>query len=84
VDCRGLRRTGVAFGIRLHELLTGERFTLLLYADDAGQPAGLAAAVPPPTGDLDVVLVLAPGTGLPEELADHPARLYLGEERVHP
>ncbi|HEY1966484.1 MAG TPA: FAD-dependent monooxygenase [Pseudonocardia sp.] len=73
-DCRELRRSAVAFPLRLHELLSGLRPALLLYADDTDQFADLAvaaAAAGRASGDhLDVVLVLAPT--IPDEVADAP------------
>jgi pentachlorophenol monooxygenase len=75
-DCRELRRTAVAFPIRLHELLDGRRPALLLYAEDADQIPGLAAAAATARAtardQLDVILVLAATATVPIEVADRP------------
>lgn len=64
-DARGLRRTSVAFPVRLFDVLRGAGHVLLLYADDASQLAGLeplaAEARERAHGRLDVHAVLAPG-----------------------
>lgn len=75
-DCRELRRSSVAFPQRLHELLSGLRPALLLYADDSDQISELAvvAAVAGEAArdQLDVVLVLAATAVVPDEVADGP------------
>jgi pentachlorophenol monooxygenase len=73
-DCRNLRRSTVAFPLRLHELLSGMRPALLLYAENADQIAELALAVPAvATPDqVDVVLVLAATAPVPDQVADAP------------
>lgn len=73
-DCRGLRRRSVAFPVRLHELLGGRGHTLLLYADAADQIPDLAAAagaaLDAAAGLVDVQLVLAGGSEIPDEVGD--------------
>jgi pentachlorophenol monooxygenase len=63
-DVRGLQRNGVAFDLRLFELLGGPRHTLLLYAETADDATGLdelaAAARSAAHGRLDAYAVLAP------------------------
>jgi 2-polyprenyl-6-methoxyphenol hydroxylase-like FAD-dependent oxidoreductase len=72
-DCRGLRRAGVAFPVRLHEMFDTRGHTLLLYVDDAAQVADLApaaaAARDRAPGHLDVRIVLAGNADLPEDVA---------------
>ncbi|WP_433554974.1 FAD-dependent monooxygenase [Pseudonocardia xinjiangensis] len=73
-DCRGLRRAGVAFPVRLYEALDGRGHTLLLYADHAEQVAGLATAAQSARerarGHLDVRIVLAGGAVIADDTAD--------------
>jgi hypothetical protein len=63
-DCRGLRRTSVAFPVRLFELLSGIEHTLLLYAGDEEQASNLSAlatdAIERTTGHLRPLVVLPP------------------------
>jgi pentachlorophenol monooxygenase len=73
-DCRGLQRPAVAFPLRLHELLDGRHHTLLLYADDSEQIAGLAAVVERvrarAKGHVDARLVLAGDSEISDDVAD--------------
>ena len=75
-DCRELRRSGVAFPLRLHELLSGLRPALLCYVDDSDQLSELAvaavAARMAACDQLDVVLVFASTAAVPDEVADAP------------
>ncbi len=65
-DCRGLRRRGASFPLRLFEVLGGPEHTLLLYAEDDDQGvdfSGLAeAAAERAHGHLRAYVVLASGT----------------------
>jgi 2-polyprenyl-6-methoxyphenol hydroxylase-like FAD-dependent oxidoreductase len=73
-DCRELRRSAVAFGVRLHELLDTRRHTLLLYAEDEAQLAEVAAAAAAARdragGELAVAFVLAGEALLPDDVTD--------------
>jgi 2-polyprenyl-6-methoxyphenol hydroxylase-like FAD-dependent oxidoreductase len=73
-DCRELRRAAVAFPLRLHELLDGRRHALLLYADQAEQLPGLGeaarVAVDHARRQLDIILVLAGGSVIADDLAE--------------
>jgi hypothetical protein len=64
-DCRGLERRSVAFPVRLFELLGGGEHTLLTYAEDHEQAAGLdklaAEATERAAGHLLTYVVLTPG-----------------------
>jgi pentachlorophenol monooxygenase len=75
-DCQHLRRSTAAFPLRLHELLSGTRPALLLYAENADQISELAlaaaAAVTAARDHLDVVLVLAATAVVPDQIADAP------------
>ncbi len=65
-DCRDLDRSGVAFPIRLHDLVRSGGHTLLLYADRPDQIAGLAdiaaAAERRVPGRLHSYVIVAAGT----------------------
>jgi hypothetical protein len=69
---------GAAFPLRLHELLDGRRFALLLYADHADQISDLATASTVARegahSQLEVVFVLATSATVPDEVADRPLR----------
>lgn len=75
-DCAQLRRAGAAFPLRLHELLDGRGFALLVYADHADQIFDLASASAVARkrahSQLDVVFVLAVTAAVPDEVADRP------------
>lgn len=64
-DCRGLERRSVAFPVRLFELLGGGEHTLLAYAEDDEQAAGLdkmaTEATERAAGHLRTYVVLTPG-----------------------
>jgi len=69
-DCGGLRRSCVSFPLRLFELLDPDDHTLLLYAEHAGQAAGLAgllgAASQRAGGRLRGYVVMARGAAGPD------------------
>jgi pentachlorophenol monooxygenase len=66
-DCRGLRRSAVNHPLRLFELLADPGHTLLIYADDVEQLAGLAEIeqlVAVVTGELTKIYVVTGESGL--------------------
>ncbi|HEU5419417.1 MAG TPA: FAD-dependent monooxygenase [Streptosporangiaceae bacterium] len=68
-DSGGLRRSAVSFPLRLFEILDPAGHTLLLYAGDTAQAAGLGglieAAARRAGGQLRGYVILMPGTPLP-------------------
>jgi 2-polyprenyl-6-methoxyphenol hydroxylase-like FAD-dependent oxidoreductase len=70
-DCDGLRRSAVAFPLRLFEVLDPADHTLLVYAAGRGQAAGASALISAAQrrahGRLRGYLILAPGTPPPAD-----------------
>jgi 2-polyprenyl-6-methoxyphenol hydroxylase-like FAD-dependent oxidoreductase len=76
-DCAQLCRAGAAFPLRLHELLDGRRFALLLYADHADQISDLATASTVAREGAHSQLEVVQQTGGPHPLPDEGRHRWL-------